>query len=181
MSTEASRAAAMHAAQQRATTIRRERVLAAARAVASGSGELTITSVCRTARVSTSFLYRHLDLRAEVEAILAAAVHEPAVLDSTRVTMRSLQTDVENQKAQNQRLRAKVQALERRLSELLGMTVVGDEQTSNSRTAAARVERLEQEVLELRDQLAGAETELAAVRQINRELTEALNLRGGNR
>ncbi len=95
--------------------------------------------------------------------------------------MRSLQTDVENQKAQNQRLRAKVQALERRLSELLGITVVGDEQTSNSRTAAARVERLEQEVLELRDQLAGAETELAAVRQINRELTEALNLRGGNR
>lgn len=171
----------MHAVQQRATTIRRERVLMAARAVASGSGELTITSVCRTARVSTSFLYRHLDLRAEVETILAAAVQEPAVLDSTRVTMRSLQTDVENQKAQNQRLRAKVQSLERRLSELLGITVVGDEQTSNSRTAAAWVERLEQEVLELRDQLAGAETELAAVRQINRELTEALNLRGGKR
>ena len=63
-------------------------------------------------------------------------------------------------------------------AELLGIAIVGDEQASNSGTAGARVERLEQELLELRDQLAGAETELAAVRQINRELTEALNLRG---
>lgn len=169
----------MRAAQQRGTMIRRQRVLAAAKVVASGCAELTITSVCRTARVSTSFLYRHVDLRAEVEAILAAAVLEPAALGSTRVTLRSLETDVENHRAQNQRLRVKVRTLEHRMSELLGIAVVGDEETPESATTAAEVERLEQEVLQLRDELAAAETELAAVRQINRELTEALNLRGG--
>lgn len=183
MSTDATRTEAMHAAQRQATTVRRDRVMAAAKAVASGSGELTITSVCRAARVSTSFLYRHMDLRAEVEAILASAVTEPAPPGSTRVSLRSLQTDLENQKAQNHRLRLKVQTVERRLSELLGVTVVADDQTSSTDAADARVERLEQEVVELRDQMAGAETELAAVRQINRELTEALNVSapGGRR
>jgi hypothetical protein len=127
---ETSRTDAMHAAQRQATTVRRDGVLAAAKAVASGRGELTITAVCRHARVSTSFLYRHRDLRAEVEAILGAAVTEPTLLHSTRVTLRSLQTDLENQKAQNQRLRSNVQVLERRLSELLGTALVRDDEPS---------------------------------------------------
>jgi len=40
----------------------------------------------------------------------------------------------------------------------------------------AQIDGLEEEVFNLRDQLAETETELAAVRQINRELTEELNL-----
>lgn len=171
--------AAMHDGQRQGTVIRRERVLAAAKAVAAGTGDLTIVSVCRRARVSTSFLYRHLDLRAEVEAILAAAVTEPSGLGSTRVTLRSLEADLENYRAQNHRLRSQVQALERRLSELLGIAVVEDDESTNGLTHDGRVGRLEQELFEVREQLAGAETELAAVRQINRELTEALNVRRG--
>jgi len=165
----------MHEAQRRGTEVRRERIVTAAKAVASGTGELTIASVCRAARVSTSFLYRHLDVRAEVEAILAAAVAEPTQAGSSRVSLRSMQTDLENQKAQNHRLRTQVRALERRLSELLGVAVVCEDQPARPEAGDARAERLEQEVFELRDQVAGAETELAAVRQINRELTEALN------
>ena len=181
MSAGAPRTDAMHQAQRRATDVRRDRLIAAAKEVASGTGELTVASVCRAARVSTSFLYRHLDVRADVAAILAAAVTEPAGPGSSRVTLRSMQTDLENQKAQNHRLRAKVQVLERRLSELLGVGVVCEEQPTNVEASDARVERLEQEVFELRDQVAGAETELAAVRQINRELTEALNAPRGKR
>lgn len=180
MTAGAARTQAMHEAQRRGTDVRRDRVVAAAKAVASGTADLTITSVCRAARVSTSFVYRHLDVRTEVDAILAAAVTEPA-LGSSRVSLRSMQTDLENQKAQNHRLRTQVQALERRLSELLGVAVVCDEQPGRPEAGDARAERLEQEVFELRDQVAGAETELAAVRQINRELTEALNARSGTR
>jgi hypothetical protein len=146
-----------------------------------GTGELTVASVCRAARVSTSFLDRHLDVRAEVAGILAAAVTEPAGSGSSRVTLRSMQADLENQKAQNHRLRTKVQVLERRLSELLGIAVVCEEQPTTVEGSDARAERLEQEVLELRDKAACAETELAAVRQINRELTEALNSPRGKR
>ena len=177
MQTSPARTDAMHAAQQQGTKVRRERIMAAAKKVATGTGELTIASVCRSARVSTSFLYRHVDIRTEVEAILASAVTEPTPVGSCRVTLRSLQTDLENQRAQNQRLLGKVQALENRLSELLGAAVAFDEPTPSAEAKEAQIDRLEEEVLDLRDQLADTETELAAVRQINRELTEELNLR----
>ncbi len=93
------------------------------------------------------------------------------------VTVRSLQTDLENQRSQNQRLRHQVSTLERRLSELLGVASLTAELSAlpDAQALEAQVEALKQETLDLRDQLAGAEAELAAVCQINRELTAAIN------
>ncbi|MFF2146327.1 hypothetical protein [Kitasatospora sp. NPDC058190] len=66
-----------------------------------------------------TFLYRHRDLL----ALVHAAEREPAGHDlagGSPVTRTSLQADLANAQARNTRLTARIQQMERRLSEALG-------------------------------------------------------------
>jgi uncharacterized protein YlxW (UPF0749 family) len=76
---------------------------------------LTASAIARAARVDRTFLYRHRDLL----ALIHAAELEPAQQDTgaAPVSRASLQADLANAQARNTRLVARIQQLEKRLSE----------------------------------------------------------------
>lgn len=62
-------ATALAAARQADSVRRRQRVLDALRHVATHGGDTSISGVARIARVHRTFIYRHLDLLAQVRSL----------------------------------------------------------------------------------------------------------------
>jgi hypothetical protein len=71
---------------------RRQRVITALERVAAEGGEISASRIARVAGVDRTFLYRHRDLLAEIQALQA----EPAAADGTgpTVTRASLKADL---------------------------------------------------------------------------------------
>ena len=138
------------------------RVLAALEATISAGQSLTIAALARHARVSRRFIYDHPELRAEAERRAAQAADRTAgaITASARITVASLRADLANAKATNHRQHTELEALRRRLGQVL---------------TAAQPAELEQALSEVKEQLAQRDQELAAARQINRELIARLN------
>jgi Family of unknown function (DUF6262) len=97
---------------------RRQRVIAAINRAVTDRTEISVSAIARTAAVDRTFLYRHRDLLAKIHAIQAG----PPAADGTgpAVTRASLQADLLAAHERAIRLHARIQQLEKRLSETLG-------------------------------------------------------------
>lgn len=165
------------------STTKQARVRAAINDMATSGAALNVAALARRAKVSRRFIYDHPELRAEAEqqAALGAARHSAALSAQTAVTAASLQADLANTKAANQRLQTDLAALRRHLGRALGQDVLadiaGDEPTTIAALTAPRLAELDHALFETREALAQRTEELEAARRINRELLERLNRR----
>lgn len=154
---------------------RRERVTTALADAVHAGEEISVSSIAAKAGVDRTFLYRHRDLLDQVHA----AETQPHGDDAgTAVTRASLHADLLAAQQRCTRIAARTQQLETRLSELLG------EQAwrASGLGAPVDIEELqrkivffEQQVVDLRLQLAERDEELASARDANRELMTQLN------
>src|SRR5664279_14537 len=98
------------------------RLLAALDATIGAGEPLTIAALARHARVSRRFIYDHPELRAEAERRAAQAADRTAgaITAGARVTAASLRADLANAKATNHRQHTQLEALRRRLGQILG-------------------------------------------------------------
>ncbi|MEU2711946.1 hypothetical protein [Streptomyces sp. NPDC007205] len=109
---------------------------------------------------------------------------EPAAQDpagGSPVSRASLQADLANAQARNTRLAARVQQLEKRLSQALGAQAWQESGLGapvDVDELQRKVTRLEQQNVELTAALEEARSDLDAAREANRDLTRALNQRG---
>jgi hypothetical protein len=156
---------------------RRQRVIAAInRALADGT-EISVSAVARAAAVDRTFIYRHRDLLAKVHAL--EATPPPAGEGAgPAVTRASLQADLLAAHERAARLNARVQQLEKRLSEALGEQAWRETRLGTP----ADLDALSQKITELEQQAAGLhlhleerDEELTAARSANRELMAQLN------
>lgn len=93
----------------------------------------------------------------------------------------SLQADLANAQARNTRLTARIQQLEKRLSQVLGAQAwqeSGLGAPADIDELQRKITRLEQHNVELTSALEEARSDLDAAREANRDLTRALNQRG---
>ncbi|WP_406210169.1 hypothetical protein OH807_40150 [Kitasatospora sp. NBC_01560] len=98
---------------------RRKRVAGAIPNTAKNGISISVSGIARQARTDRTFLYQHRDLLALVHtAEREPAGHDPA--GASPVNRASLQTDLANAQAHNTCLTARVQQLERRLSQASG-------------------------------------------------------------
>ena len=171
---------AMRDGRQADTERRRQRVATAVKNAARNGTPISVSAIARQAGVDRSFLYRHRDL---LEVVHAAEL-EPAAQDpagTSPVSRASLQADLANAQARNARLAARVQQLEKRLSQVLG-TQAWQESGLGVPTdidgLQRKITRLEQQNVELTAALEEARSDLDAARAANRDLTRALNQRG---
>lgn len=169
-------AAAMVEGRRAETDRHRQRVLAAITAAGAGGEAVTVSGIARRAGVDRTFFYRHRDLLDQVHAL---ATQPPNHRHDAGVTRSSLQADLHAAQGRCVRFAARVQQLERRLSELMG------EQTWQSSGLGApddidhlhrRIASLEAEVADVRIQLGERTDELNAARLANRELMTRLNV-----
>jgi phage shock protein A len=165
------------------TARRRQRVLAALdRAVTDGT-EIGVSAIARAAAVDRSFLYRHPDLLEKTHALAA----EPPATDkatSPAVTRASRQADLLAAHERTARLHARVQHLEKRLSETLGEHAWRESGLGTPADVDAlnqQITHLEQQVIDLRLQLEERDEDLAAARAANRELMARINTPSTNR
>jgi Family of unknown function (DUF6262) len=167
---------ALAEARRRDVDRRRERVHQALVDMHGQGAEITISSAAARARVHRSFIHRHPDLRA---AVLAAA-EDPATsgpAGAGAISRRSLQADNANLRERNRRLEQHARSLEDRMSELLGTQI--SQRTGLGvppGTAALReeIEKLSQQILDLRRALEERDEELAAAREANRKMMAEL-------
>ncbi|MFH8342964.1 DUF6262 family protein [Streptomyces sp. AM6-12] len=155
---------------------RRSRVLKALNQLAANGEEISVSAVARAAGVHRSLIHRHGDLHAAVLA--RAAEPPPGATAGTQVSRQSLLADVANLTARNSRLSAHITRLERRLSEALGQAVweaSGLGAQADVETLTRRIAELEQQILDLRAELAERDEDLTAARAANRELTTQVN------
>lgn len=93
----------------------------------------------------------------------------------------SLQADLANAQARNSRLAARIQQLEQRLSQVLGVQAwqaSGLGAPADIDELQRKITRREQQNVELTAGLEDARSDLDASRAANRDLTRALNQRG---
>ena len=155
---------------------RRQRVIAALDRAAADGSQTSTSGIARAAGVDRTFLYRHRDLLEKIHALQA----EPATGDSAgpAVTRASLQADLLAAHERAVRLNARIQHLEKRLSETLG-----DQAWRESGLGAPadidalnqKITHLEQQVIDLRMQLEERDEDLSAARATSRELMTQLN------
>jgi hypothetical protein len=156
---------------------RRQRVLAVLDRAAADGDQISASAIARAAGVDRTFLYRHRDLLEKIHTLQA----DPATGSDTgpAVTRISLQADLLAAHERAVRLNARIQQLEKRLSEALG------EQTWRESGLGApadidalhqRINQLEQQNLDLQQQLDERDDDLAAARATNRELMARLNI-----
>lgn len=165
------RTAAAAAGRQADSARRRRRVLKALNDAAASGEEISVTGIARAAGVDRTFLYRHRDLLEQIHALEAQPRNAAGV--GPAVSRASLQADLLNAQGRAARMAARVQQLEKRLSEALG-----EEAWRQSGLGAPddvdglkqRIVTLEQQVVDLRLQLEERDDELAAARAANREL-----------
>ncbi len=159
------------------TARRRHRVITALdRALAEGA-EGSVSAIARTAGVDRSFLYRHRDL---LEKIHALATEPPTTGRGTgqAVTRASLQADLLAAHERAARLNARIQHLEKRLSDALGEHAwreSGLDTPADVDALHQQITHLEQQVADLRLQLAERDEDLTAARAANRELMARIN------
>jgi chromosome segregation ATPase len=168
---------------RRADTLRRrQRVITALDNAVAAGAEIGVSTIARAAAVDRSFLYRHRDL---LEKIHALAAEPPASEDTgTAVTRASLQADLLAAHERAARLHARVQHLEKRLSEALGEHAWRESGLGTPADVDAlnqQITHLEQQAIDLRLKLAERDEDLAAARATNRELMTRLNTGHRNR
>jgi Family of unknown function (DUF6262) len=172
------RTAAAAAGRQADSARRRQRVLKALNHAATSGEEISVTGIARAAGVDRTFLYRHRDLLEQIHALEAQPRNTTGV--GPTVSRASLQADLLNAQGRTARLAARVQQLEKRLSEALGeqaWRASGLGAPADIDTLNQRIVTLEQQVVDLRLQLEERDDELAAARAANRELMTRLNAR----
>lgn len=171
------RSRAMADGRRADTARRRQRVLTALdRAHAEGT-EIGVSAIARAAAVDRSFVYRHRDL---LEKIHALAAEPPTTGEGTgpAVTRASLQADLLAAHDRAARLHARIQHLEKRLSEALGEQAWRESGLGTPADVDAlnqQITHLEQQAADLRLQLEEREEDLAAARATNRELMARIN------
>lgn len=162
-------------ARRKDTEVRKQRVLNAAERLSREGEELTVSSVARQARVHRSFIHRHPDLHAAVQAKAAATVERP---DGTTISRASLKAELATATERCRRQAERITQLERRLSEELGAELwrqTGLGPPPDMDALQRQNTHLEQQVIRLRQQLADREDDLDAARSANRELMTRLN------
>jgi transposase-like protein len=156
---------------------RRQRVITALdRARAEGT-QIGVSAIARAAGVDRSFLYRHRDL---LEKTHALAAEPPATGADTApaVTRASLQADLLAAHERATRLYARVQHLEKHLSDTLGEHAWRESGLGTPADIDAlhqQITHLEQQAADLRRQLTERDEDLAAARATNRELMARIN------
>ncbi|WP_327731341.1 DUF6262 family protein [Streptomyces sp. NBC_00487] len=160
---------------------RRQRVVKAINAAAQKGSRITVSGIARQAGVDRTFLYRHRDLLALVHAAeLEPAERDPAS-GASAVSRASLQADLANAQARTVRLSARIQQLEKRLSQELGEQAwreSGLGAPTDIEELQRTITRLEQRNVEVAEALEESQADLAAAREANRELTRTFNQRG---
>ena len=154
---------------------RRQRVVKAVNAAAQKGSRITVSGIARPAGVDRTFLYRHRDLLALVQAAEPEqAEQDPA--SGASVSRASLQADLANAQARTVCLSARIQQLERRLSqELQAWRESGLGAPTDIEELQRTITRLEQRNVELTEALEESRADLKAAREANRELTRTLN------
>jgi len=176
-STASPRTAAPAKGRQADSARRRQRVIAALDRAAAHGAEISVSGIARAAAVDRSFLYRHPDLLSKIHALEAAP---PVAGDATgpAVTRASLQADLLAAHERAIRLNARVQQLEKRLSEALGeqaWRAAGLGQSPDLDQLREQATSLQQQNIGLRLTLEERDQELSAARSANRELMAQLN------
>ena len=177
------RAQAMADGRRADTARRRQRVITALDRAAAEGTEIGVSGIARAAAVDRSFLYRHHDL---LEKIHTLAAEPPAAAEGTgpAVTRASLQADLLAAHERATRLHARVQHLEKRLSEALGEHAWRESGLGTPVDVDAlnqQITHLEQQAIDLRLQLGERDEDLAAARAANRELMARINAPSTNR
>ncbi|MGH3631520.1 MAG: hypothetical protein ACRDRL_29285, partial [Sciscionella sp.] len=155
---------------------RRQRVLVVLDRAAAEGDRISASAIARAAGVDRTFLYRHRDLLEKIHALQAHPVTEEHT--GPGVTRASLQADLLAAHERTARLGARIQQLEKRLSEALGeqtWRASGLGAPADIDTLHQRISQLEQRNLDLQQQLDEREEDLAAARATNRELMARLN------
>jgi len=163
--------------------MKRKRVLTELRAAEERGECPSLSALARRAGVNRNWFYRHPDIRAEVEktAALLLSESEGNTLVTARKTTASTRAELAHAREEIRRYRARVAALELRLSELLGASFLEDlpperrMMVANSREAADELTRLQQANYELQEELRCREEELTAARSSIRELMVTRN------
>lgn len=177
------RTQAMTKGRQADSARRRQRVIATLdTAIAAGAG-ISVSAIARDAAVDRTFLYRHRDLLARIHA---AEAEPPTTAQGTgqAVTRASLQADLLAAHERAVRLNDRVRQLEKRLSETLGEQAwhqTGLGAPADTDALNQKITNLEQQVIDLRQQLAERDEDLSAARATNRELMARLNTSQRNR
>ncbi|MGH3279084.1 MAG: hypothetical protein ACRDNW_08095 [Trebonia sp.] len=168
----------MRKGRQADSARRRQRVIAAITKASADGTEIGVSSIARAASVDRTFLYRHRDLLAQVHALEAtspaAGGHGPGPV----VTRASLQADLLAGHERAARLTARIQQLEKRLSEALGEQAwreSGLGAPADIDALTQKITHLEQQAADLRLQLEERDDDLTAARAANRELMAQLN------
>lgn len=175
--TASPQSAAMAKGRQADSARRRQRVIAALNKAAAGEMEISVSGIARAAGVDRTFLYRHRDLLAQLHALEAAS---PGTGDGNRptATRASLQADLLAAGERAIRLNARVQQLEKRLSEALGEQAwqeCGLSHAPDLDQLRQQATSLQQQIIDLRLKLEERDDELSAARAANRELMAQLN------
>ncbi len=171
------RAGAMAKGRQADSARRRQRVIAVIDKAAADGTEISVSSIARAAAVDRTFLYRHRDLLAKIHA-LEATPPSAGNAAGLAVTRASLQADLLAAHERAVRLNARVQQLEKRLSEALGEQAwreSGLGAPADIDALTHKITHLEQQATGLRLQLEERDEELTAARAANRELMAQLN------
>jgi cell division protein ZapA (FtsZ GTPase activity inhibitor) len=176
------------AAVERLTALRRAdsqakgaAVRAALEALVTSGQALTVAAVARHARVSRRFVYDHRELRAAIDLKAAEAIarFSGQLTTAAQVTGASLRADVENTKAENQRLRERIRLLEGRLSEALGHEVASELAGKGIRVTGVMLPDdmadMQAKIDELAGELSRRDDDLEGARQANRDLMAELN------
>jgi chromosome segregation ATPase len=157
---------------------RRQRVIAVINRAAADGTEISVSSIARAASVDRTFLYRHRDLLAQVHALETAPPAAAGTTAGQAVTRESLQADLLAAHERAARLSARIQQLEKRLSEALGEQAwreSGLGAPADIDALAQKITYLDQQAADLRLQLEERDDDLAAARAANRELMAQLN------
>ena len=174
---DGSRTEAMMKGRQADSARRRQRVIAVLNQALADGTEISVSCIARAAAVDRTFLYRHRDLLEKIHALGAAP---PATGNGAgpTVTRASLQADLLAAHERTVRLNARVQQLEKRLSEALGEQAwreSGLAAPADIDALSQKITKLEQQTIDLRLQLEEQGEDLAAARTANRELMAQLN------
>ena len=159
------------------TARRRQRVLTVLDRARTEGAEISASGIARAAGVDRTFLYRHRDLLQKIHALAA----EPLATNKNTgpvVTRTSLQADLLAAHERTSRLHARVQHLEKRLSEALGeqaWRASGLGAPNDIDALNQQITHLEQQVIDLHQQLTERDEDLAAARATNRELMTRIN------
>ena len=170
------RAQAMADGRRADTLRRRQRVITALDNAVAAGAEIGVSTIARAAAVDRSFLYRHRDLLGKLHALAA----QPPTNAGTgpAVTRASLQADLLAAHERAARLHARVQHLEKRLSEALGEHAWRESGLGTPADVDAlnqQITHLEQQAIDLRLKFEEQGQDLAAARAANRELMAQLN------